>query len=285
MKVVKFSLEQGNRYFGEIDGVRFLIGRRVAYKGTKGLTNTTGVANQIYDRSQFKGDYGLWADFIHPTAVAEGGFYHTLNTYDRAGFTFGFLQYAAHVPNGDFVQYFRSLLGLTLAAEYFPDLKLENNRITRITDEGALTLESDNSTNGLMDYLNPSSKEVEDTEVIQAAKFVHWADTDPAHRRVQVDLGIRLFKGNMAAYARQYGLDRQPDTVCLVVADIRHQGRASSSTIRTALADSDPLAALLELGEPAYHTRLVTLRREINKLIEEKALGQHLYSLAHQDFV
>jgi hypothetical protein len=285
MKVVKFSLEQGNRYFGEIDGARFFVGRRVSYQRGKGLTNTVGTPDQIYDRSQFRGVYGLWADFIHPTAVAEGGFYHTLNTYDRARFTSGFLQYAAHVPNGDFVRYLRSLLSLPLAVEYFPDLKLENNRITRVTDEGSIALESDDSTDGLIDYLNPSLEEVEDTEVIEAAKFVHWVDNDPDHRRVQVDLGISLFKSKMATYARQYGLDGQRDTICLVVADIRHQGRASSSAIRSALEDSNPLNALLELGEPVYHGRLVALRHEIERLIGERTLGQHAYSLDRQDFV
>jgi hypothetical protein len=285
MKIVRFSLEQGNRYFGEIDGARFFIGRRVSYQGGKGLTNVTGTTEQKYDRSQFKATHGFWADFIHPTAIAEGGFYHTLNTYDRARFTFSFLQYAAHVPNGDFVVFLRSLLALPLAVEYFPDLRLENGRISRIEDDRTVPLESDQTTEGLMDYLNPSLREIEDTEVIQSAKFVHWAQNDPGHRQVQVDLGINHFKSKMETYARQYGLDGKRDTVCLVVADIRHQGRAKSSTILTALEDDDPLNALLELGEPIYHQRLVVLRQEINRLAEEKSLGQHVYSLSHKEFV
>ena len=47
---------------------------------------------------------------MHPTAIAEGALFHTLNTYDRAQFTFSFLQFAAHVLDGDFVAHLRALL-------------------------------------------------------------------------------------------------------------------------------------------------------------------------------
>lgn len=135
-------------------------------------------------------------------AVAEGALYHTLNTYDRALFTFSFLQFAAHVAGGDFVVYFRALLQLPLATEYFNDLRLVNNRICRLRDNGTtIPLESDTSTAGLMDYLNPSRNEVEDTEVVQAAKFVHWAQNDPLHRQKQIEIGISHFKQNMVNYA------------------------------------------------------------------------------------
>jgi hypothetical protein len=286
MKIVSFSLEQTNKYFGRIDGTRFFIGSRVPYDGGKGLMNLSGTSAQKYDRSEFRDAYGFWADFIHPTAMAEGALYHSLNTYDRARFTFSFLQYAAHVPNGDFVLYLRALLRLPLAIEYFPDLRLEDNRIVRVTDEGAtIPLESDQTTDALLDYLNPSLREIEDTEVIQAAKFIHWVQNDPAHRLTQVDLGIAHFRAKMAEYGERYEMDGQPDTVCLVVSDIRHQGRAKSPSIVTALQSVNPLKALLEIGEPKYHDRLVVLRREINRLVTEGSLGDRRYSLAERDFV
>lgn len=285
MKIVSFSLEQGNKYFGKIDGTRFFIGSRVPFDGGKGLMNVSGTSAQKYNRLEFRDAYGFWADFIHPTAMVEGALYHTLNTYDRARFTFSFLQYGAHVPNGDFVIYLRSLLQLPLAIEYFPDLRLENSRITRVTDEGTLPLESDHTTEALLDYLNPSLREVEDTEVIQAAKFIHWAQNDPRHRLTQVDIGIAHFQAKMSEYAERYGLDGQPDTVCLVVADIRHQGRAKSPAIVAALQSANPLRVLLDIGEPKYHERLVVLRREINRLVAEGTLGNGRYSLAERDFV
>ena len=285
MKVVSFSLEQTNKYFGRIDGTKFFIGSRVPFEGFKGLKNASGQPAQRYNRLDFRNEYGFWADFIHPTAAAEGGFFHTLNTYDKARFTFSFLQYGAHVPNGDFVAYFRALLKLPLASEYFFDLKLENNRIVRITDNGHVLLESDTSTEGLMDYLNPTLREVEDTEVIQAAKLIHWVQNDPQHRLVQIDVGIKHFKSKLVEYAQLYGLDGKPDTVCLAICDIRHQGRAKSATIRAALQSPNPLKTLLEIGEPKYHERLLVIRREINRLVDEGTLGKHKYSLAKKDFV
>ncbi len=285
MKIVSFSLEQTNKYFGKIDGSRFFIGTRVPYENFKGLMNVSGVATQRYNRADFREKYGFWADFIHPTATAEGGFFHTLNTYDRARFTFSFLQYGAHVPNGDFVVYFRALLKLPLASDYFPDLKVENNRVVRITDNGPVVLETDSSTEGLLDYLNPSLTEVEDTEVIQAAKLVHWVQNDPQHKLVQIDIGIKHFKAKMMEYAALYNLDGKPDTICLAICDIRHQGRGKSATIKAALQSANPLKALLEIGEPKYHERLAVIRREINKLVAEGTLGKRRYSVSKKDFV
>lgn len=284
MKVVGFSLEDGNKYYGKIDGGRFYIGSRVSYEGNKGLMNISGTLQQKYDRTAYK-SYGFWADFIHPTAMAEGALFHTLNTYDRAHFTFSFLQYAAHVPNGDFVKYLRLLLALPLAKSYFPDLVLQDNRVCRVTDDGIVELESDASTAPLLDYLNPSIHEVEDTEVIQAAKFVHWAQNDPENQKIQVDMGIRHFKEKMVSYAMQYGLDGADDAVCMVVADIRHQGRAKSPVIATALQSDKPLEALLNIGEPKYHERLNTLRRELKVLTGKEILGRFKYSANKHDFV
>lgn len=285
MKVVSFSLEEGNKYYGRIDGVRFFIGSRVSYEGGKGLMNVSGTAAQKYDRSVYRATFGFWADFIHPTAMAEGALYHTLNTYDSAHFTFSFLQYAAHVPNGDFVVYLRALLKLPLAEEYFPDLTLQDNRVCRVADNGVVALESDASTSPLLDYLNPSLKELEDTEVIQAAKFVHWAQNDPAHRQTQIEVGIAHFKQKMASYAKQYELNGAQDTICLVIADIRHQGRAKSPVIAAALQSSNPLNALLNIGEPKYHERLVVLRREIKALTNDGTFGTLKYSTAKGDFI
>lgn len=285
MKLVSFSLEQGNKYFGKIDGARFFIGSRVPYEGRKGLMNTTGSGAQKYERSKYRPEYGFWADFIYPTAVAEGALFHTLNSYDSARFTFSFLQFAAHVPNGDFVQYLRALLKLPLGPEYFPDLVIKDGRINRVMDDGLTVLETDDSTSLLMDYLNPSSFEIEDTEIIQSAKFIRWAQTDAAHRKVQLDVGIALFKAKMARYATQYQLDGAQDAVCSVIADIRHQGRSKSGPILAGLQGPDPLGSLLKIGENRYPARITALRREIKALLKDGTFGARKYSVARGDFV
>ncbi|MFC4311413.1 hypothetical protein ACFPN2_20100 [Steroidobacter flavus] len=285
MKVVSFSLEEGNKYFGRIDGRRFYIGSRVPYQDGKGLANSTGTVQQKYDRKQFRERYGFWADFIHPTAMAEGALFHTLNTYDRAFFTFSFLQFGAHVPNGDFVVYMRALLKLPLATEYFPDLVLVGERVCRLTDTGPVQIESDTSTAGLCDYLNPTVKEIEDTEVIQAARFVHWAQNDALNRQTQIDVGVTHFRRNMAQYAIRYGLDGAPAAICLAIADIRHQGHAKSAAIISALASPKPLDALLGLGAALYPQRVKVLRREIGVLTADGTFGGLKYSVAKGDFV
>lgn len=288
MKVVSFSLEQGNKYFGRVDGgPKFFIGSRVPYEGNKGLMNISGTTAQKYDHLQFTATHGFWASFIHPTAMAEGALFHTLNTYDRARFTFSFLQYAAHVPDGDFVVFFRALLSLPLGPEYFPDLVLANNRICKVASDGTtIPIESSTSTEGLMDYFNPSSTEVEDTEVIQAARLVHWSQNDAAHRDLQVATGIAHFKQKMAIYAQRYPmLDGADPQVCTVVADIHHQGRAKVSTVLMALQSANPLAELLKIGEQQYPERIATIRREIKALAAAGIYGNLKYSKAQNDFV
>jgi hypothetical protein len=288
MKVVSFTLEQGNKYFGRVDGgPKFFIGRRVSFEGNKGLMNVAGTPAEKYDRTQFSATHGFWASFIHPTAIAEGALFHTLNTYDRARFTFTFLQYAAHVPDGDFVVYLRSLLLLPLAAEYFPDLVLEDGHICKVTGSGATQpIESSSSTDGLMDYFNPSSGEVEDTEVIQAARLIHWSQNDPDHRKLQVTTGIAHFKEKMPLYVRRYPmLDGADPRICTVVADIHHQGRAKVSTVLMALQSSDPLTALLKIGEDQFGERISTLRREIKALATAGVYANLKYDKASNDFI
>lgn len=285
MKIVSFSLEAGNNYFAKIDGQRFFVGQRITYEGLKGLVNLRGTATQRYSADIYRNAYGYWADFIYPTSVCEGGLFHTLNTYDRARFTFTAFQLAAHVPDGDFVVYFRKLLGLPLATEYFPDVRVIGNRIHRVDGSTKTQLEDSSTTAGLLDYLNPTSAEVEDTEVIQSARFIHWTLNDPAHRDLQVSVVVEHFKNNLADYAKQYGLDGKSDVICLIVADIRHQGRAKSSSIQLALSASDPEAALLDLGMPKYKERIATLKREIRRQREAGTLGKLKYKLSKKDFV
>jgi len=286
MKLVAFSLEQGSRYYGRIDGQRFFIGRRVVWQGRRGLMNAEGVPAQRYQPDAHRAEHGHWADWILPIALAEGGHWHTLNTYDRAHFTFGFLQYAAHVPDGDFVRLLRALLALPAAAAYFPDLTLtDDGRVGRIGDDAIEPLETPGSTAALMRWLNPTTEAVEDTEVIQAAKFVHWAHHDPSHRAAQVACGVAHLRAALAAQARRHGLDGADDIVCLLVADIRHQGRGRGAEIDQALARPDPAAALLRIGADRWPQRVETLRRAIARLVDEGRLGRLRYSLARQDFV
>jgi hypothetical protein len=288
--------QKGNKFHATVDGgPSFFVGLRVVYKDKKsgieswGLMNLSGTGDS-YDPSDHTPTHGFWADFIHPICICESqGSFQCLNTYDRASFTFGFLQYAAHVPNGDFVKFFRTLLGSPFGPSYFPDLIVEDGRIVRLTDSGAMALESDGTTEPLMDYLNPSLGAVEEIEAINAAKFVHWSLTDEDHRAIQVQMGIEHIKSAMAKYAVKYALDQMIDKVCLVVTDIRHQGRAKSFQIIEALdtgGDQDEaFTNLLQLGLPWYESRIKTLKKAIATMVSEQRLGIVKYDLSAGDFV
>ncbi len=269
---------------------KFTIGYRTKYLDNFGLFNISVDKNQVYEPSGFLPASGFWAYFIYPTAMAESkGSYNCLNTYDRAKFTFSFMQYAAHVPNGDFVLFFRKLLALPLAAEYFPKLVLQNNRIFYKNQNGSLhQLEDDHSSQALMDYLNPSLSEIETQELICSARMVHWAKNDPEHRRVQVETAIQHFRKNMVAYDKRFGLNNVPAKVCQVICDIRHQGRATNDRIAAAMNTAGnwdkAFNNLLSIGEVNYGERIKTVRSNINSLLSQ-GLFDKVYDSSKNDFI
>lgn len=270
---ITFTIERSGRTFrAKADGgPAFFVGFQTNYTDKSSSTDFEGLYNVpsqalpklIYAAGQVGGQYGFWADFIEPTARCEGGNYLTLNTYDRARFTWGFGQFGAHVANGDFVRFFRDLLGRPEAADYFPDLKVINGHVTKVTGAGSKPLEGPDGTGPLMDYLNPSTSAVEDAEVIAAAKLIHWTTAVTAARDLQALHMVGAFKRMMAEADNRLGLDGRTADLCLVVCDIRHQGRAKYPAMQAALAASSPLAGLLKLGAISYPDRISTLRKAL----------------------
>jgi hypothetical protein len=256
---------------------KFTFCGKTRYKGNVGLFNTAVTSGLTYKPEDYANDYEFWAYFIYPTAMAESaGSFKCLNTYDRAQFTFSFMQYGAHVSNGDFVNFFRKLLKLPNASEYFPKLVLSNNRIFYKSSSGVLSpLENDSSSQALMDYLNPTLNDIENQELICAARFVHWATTDANHRKTQVETAIDMYKENMKSYHKRYGLNKVPANVCQMICDIRHQGRAKSDRIALALNTNGnydkAFSNLCTIGNTNYQTRINTVRSTIKKL---KDLGK-----------
>lgn len=269
---------------------KFTIGFRTKYEDNFGLFNTSVTANQVYLPVDYEAEYGFWANFIYPTAMAEsGGSFKCLNTYDRAKFTFSFMQYAAHVPNGDFVHFFKKLLALPNAKDYFPKIVLQNDKIFYKNNNGTLSqLENDTSTQALMDYLNPSLNEVENQELICAARFVHWSVNDLQHRQIQVKTAIDLYKKNMEAYHKRFGLDQAPAKVCQLICDIRHQGRGTNDRIANALNTNGNFEKayqnLCSIGSANYQSRITTVKNTINKLTTQGKFG-FKYDASEKDFI
>jgi len=288
---ILFTISRQNRdFFCKADGgASFFVGRKVPYEDNIGLFNIFGgsrLQKLNFDAADFAGDFGFWAAFVAPTAHCEGRSFLTLNTYDRAAFTFGFGQFAAHVPDGDFVRYLRDLLAMPEAADYFPSLALVQGRIAKVDGAGApVLLETADSTAKLMKYLNPTLDEVEDQEVIAAAKLIHWTVHHRAAQVAQVKEMVRVFKSFMANADRRKLIDQRPAAQCCVIADILHHGRGGKLTwtlIGDALARPDPLRALLQIGLPKWKERVTTLARAIDADTE---MATRHWNTASDDFV
>ncbi|UUX48783.1 hypothetical protein NUH88_15385 [Nisaea acidiphila] len=276
----------GQRHYARLnDGAEFYVGSDVSYGQRRGLMNTTP-GTDLYAPENYHEQFGFWADVITPTAMCESkGSFHCLNTYDRAAFTFGFYQEAAHVAGENFILQLRRFLLLPEARFYFPDLTLSGGHVAQKTADGITILEDSNSSQGLMDYLNPDPDAVGEQEAKVAAKFVHWAENSEDNRANQVAFAVEQQRQKFFSYAGEYDLDGAEDSVCIVIADIRHQGRAKNTVIQPAVRADDPLNALLEIGADKYPERIKTLRSEIERMTEEGILGHHSYSLVNRDFV
>lgn len=289
-KIVRVRKKDARNWVASVDsGTEFFVGKDVPYDGNRGLQNIVDNSAGQYQASDYRNQYGFWADFIAPTAKCESNnFFNCLNTYDRAFFTFGFLQYAAHVPNGDFVKFFIKLLETPLGKGYFPELFFQTEQIFRETINGNTQLTNNDNTEKLLMYLNPTLASVEEKEVIQAAKFIHWAIHSQQHRDIQVQCGIEHFKQSMKQHATWYPLDGFPDKVCVVIEDIHHQGRAKRNVVYEALDTNGNYEKafnnLLEIGNQPYSERIRTLTKEIQRLARDGILGKRVYDTSSNDF-
>lgn len=286
-KHVRVSFD-GNDWHATIDGETFPVGRRVSYQSRRGLANHYwSNRSAIYSPEEFAEEHGHWAWILQPSAQCESrGAFDCINSYDSARFTFGFYQFAAHTPNENFVLLLRRLLALESSREYFPDLSLKNGRIARETSTGVELLETTESTTPLQDYFNPGSADVEEIEAIQAAKLIYWS-RQRDHQAAQVEAAVSKLKKAMPDYNRRYSLDGRLDSICLVVTDIRHQGRARSSEIIAALDapnEDAALAALMNIGEHAYQDRIRTLESQVRRLTREGLLGRRRYDAGRNEF-
>lgn len=288
---ILFQVERvANNFFCRADsGSKFFIGRRVPYEGNIGLYNifSQSPLEKLYFRAtDFTESIGFWANFVEPTAICEGRNFLTLNTYDRAAFTFGFGQFAAHVPNGDFVQFSRSLLGTPSSLEYFPHLTIRNGRVCSVASSGSIVqLEDDDSTEKLMRYLNPTLDEVEDSEVIAAAKLIHWTANVLEARQIQIDQMVKTFRSFMGRAEARIEMSNRPATHCCVIADILHHGRGWKMTwplIDAAVKSNKPFLNLVDIGAPKWDDRKRKLRGAIDS---NTAFGGKVWSTMDHDFV
>jgi len=273
----------------------FDLAERVHFRRLKqhidwvGLSNDAGhfghatAAQYLYAAADYHATFGFMADFIEPTAICEGRSFLSLNTYDRAHFTFGFGQFAAHVPDGDFIRWFRDMVRRPEAIDYFPELQVKGGRIFKIGGPVPQQLEDSHSTDALMTYLNPSLNDLEDAEIVAAARLCHWTMHYPDTRLLQVQHMVEVAHGKMHDADIKLNLDGQGGDICCIVFDILHQGRGTYSEMRKALLAADPYAALLKVGSLSEPGRCHNLTEALKT--HRPVLAAKKWSRAKQAFI
>ena len=272
---VFFSIHRdGSKFSASADGgAPFPVGQRVRFRNRRSSTDFVGLSNDPgnfgadyaaklrFEAKDYSDPFGFMADFIEPTAICEGQSFLSLNTYDRARFTFGFGQFAAHEPEGDFIRWFRDMLGRPEATDYFPNIEVRNGEIRKVGAGGDTVLADKSSTKGLCDYFNPTLGDIEDAEVIAAAKFMHWSTNHQGARLLQVQHMVNTALLYVKQSDRVLNLDGRSADICALVFDIRHQGRGGYDDMLDALKSPQPYDALLTVGKLGEPGRIANLTK------------------------
>lgn len=292
-----FTLRKdGPQWFAKHGGeAEFYVGRETSNATYTGLMmRASEYYGPTFAAADYAGKLDHWANLLELTGYCESeNRFNVINTYDSAKFTFGFFQFAAHTPNDNLVLLFHRLAGLAVFNDYFPELTIRNGHLHRIDENGGATdLEEVMPTgpNGrrqiqlFMNYLNAKLKSHDMQEVLQSARMIHWSNTAPEMRALQVDLANEILQRKMSAsYARWYKLDGKSDLICALVADIHHQGRARRELVEAALASDDPVENLITVN-PNYSGRIDALRSKTAAMIAAGQLKRKVYRAATNEF-
>lgn len=291
--VVDIVQREQSFYATTTAGFTFMVGtatrftddmnRTGLFQGSRAIQDSLNAFGD-YQAEHFAASFGKWAYFIEPTLKAEGGGrFATLNTYDRAAFTFGAPQFAAHTPGANLILYLRALLALPGADQHFPELSLHANTAgkhtlhvnkngTLVDLEQASVVTRPNGKKetqlaALMKYLNNSATDIDAAELSAAARLMNWLRTDPQAKALQIDLFIDNAKQKLdTAKVKVHGFSGNDWQTALWIMDILHQGRGRYDEIATALLASDVQAALKKIGWPTYKTRIKTVEKAVQAL-------------------
>jgi hypothetical protein len=287
---------RGKEVYARIGGgEEFYVARRVPYGQRVGLAQTSILTGPSYNPAEFVLEFGPWAYMVYAIGVSESGNrYNRLNSYDRAAFTFGFFQLAAHTPKDNLVLFLRHATELAEFQAYFPELQIREGRLHHVVGSAVTDLEvevfnprqDEYQLERLMRYLNPSESQLDEAEIVNAAKLVALCEQSTDFRALQVRTAIQITTRKFRdRYQHWYDLTSASDTICTAIADIHHQGRAKKSEVRAALGSRNPLSALTKLGEGRYPERCRSLRSTLAALERDGKLGKQKYEPAHGVFV
>jgi hypothetical protein len=308
-------------------GLKRQAGKIVSYSladpATKALIKTRGLSRYggfpeepapKYSAQDWRPAFGYWADLIEPTAEGESRRHFTcVNSYDRAAFTFGCFQFAAHTPERNLIRLFRALLKIPdEAVTYFPELSLVQDRVHLLQGGQTISLEGPAQRadklarldakgvpveqGRFMDYLNGSLVSAERDEALAAARLITWATHSPAHRQAQVVEGIwhaELLLRDTHQRLSKLGATLQgaPISLCAMIFDIRHQGRShpahktAIAGLAAALSSADPMDMLCEFSAEAHGPRIETVRQKIESGLSASSFAPLRYDASLAAFV
>lgn len=286
----------GKDAFARVDGgPEFFVARRTTYASRAGLAQIGRLTGPIYDPAAFSDEFGPWAHLVYAIGASESqNRFNRVNSYDRAAFTFGFFQLAAHTPRDNLVLFLRQATELPAFQRHFPELQMKDGRLHRIDGNSAIDLEveiydarqDEHQLQNLMRYLNPRETAIDDAEIIHTARLVELCETSPEFCALQVRTAIQITARKFRErYQRWYNLSGMSDSICVAIADIHHQGRAKKAQVRAALASAEALSNLTQLGADKYPERCKSLRRMIATMEQSGLLGRHKYEPACGRFV
>jgi hypothetical protein len=276
---------------------RFLVGKEIN-KPSAGFFGLFVPGAKYYGPAYRGSDYesrlGHYAYLLEVTGHCESkNRFNLINTYDRAKFTYGSYQLAAHTPRDNLILLMRDLVRQGVATDYYSDLKVIGSQLHHVDENGIVdNLEAEAPTGpggemqlqAFMDYLNPRRNELDSEEIMNAARLMHMANEVERARELQVECAANILEPKMSRYGTRYKLDGKGDVLCAIIADIHHQGRASAAKVKDALASGDPERNLIDIN-PKYEERAKDLRAVLKRLRDEGKLGTKRYQASSNTFV
>lgn len=285
-------------YFATLPGVaEYYVARNTKYESFRGLVQPMSKLNgPRYKIADFAEEYGTVAGILGVISVGESsGYFNRLNTYDRAAFTFGFFQLAAHTPGDNLILLFRrAAVENSAFQELFPDLKLVDGVLHRDLGTHQISLEKEYPRPGhpneknlkdFMTYLNDDGTSIDDTELSTSARMIHLANSDEAFDELQVNVAAEITMKKMRSlYSNWYELDGVSDLICAAIADIHHQGRGKRVEVKNALSSASTVQgkvnALCKIGEDRFPVRCATLKQSLAKAETDGHLGISVFDKA-----
>jgi Uncharacterized protein conserved in bacteria (DUF2272)/Bacterial SH3 domain len=243
----------------------------------------------IYDRHKEATRHPEWAFAIWPSVLAEsGGYYGRINSYDRALYTYGFYQLAAHTPDENLILLFRRLLQLPSASRFFPDLVLKTvggkSLVHLRRGNEFVNLEVKNANDDLgrfMRYLNSDDQRIDEAELRASTRLLDWTQLEESARDTQVDTGIEIAAKKLKAAVTRSWDPAKPlsPRLAIWISDIRHQGRGTRRVfefIRAALQSDDPEAQLRRVPGTVA-SRVSAVNKGLEDLDNDGFLDQYVY--------